>query len=96
MSYETRVDEMVGKHVAEFQHEMTLAKMMERYTKKAPSMPYGYPLAVYRPLHVCRSHEVQEFIARTGGKLSNGVPKVISMELVNEYILGLYNRHDTQ
>lgn len=91
MSYETRVDEMVGKHVAEFQNEVTLAKLMSRYATKAPAMPYGYPLAVYRPLHVCRSPEVKRFVARTGGKLTNGVPKIISMEIVNEYILGLYN-----
>ena len=55
MSYETRVDEMVGKHVAQFQDEMILAKIMGRYAKKAPSMPYGYPIAVYCPLHTCRT-----------------------------------------
>lgn len=91
MSYETRVDEMVGKHVAQFQDEMILAKIMGRYAKKAPSMPYGYPIAVYCPLHTCRSPVVKKYIARTGGRLSNGVPKVISMDLVDEYILGLYN-----
>jgi len=91
MSYETRVDEMVGKHVAHFQDEMTMAKLMEQYTKKTVPMPYGYPIAVYCPLHTCQSPTVKRFIARTGGKLSNGVPKVLGMDLVNQYILGLYN-----
>jgi hypothetical protein len=54
-------------------------------------MPYGYPIAVYCPRHICQSPTVKRFIARTGGKLSNGVPKVLGMDLVNQYILGLYN-----
>ena len=91
MSYETRVDEMIGKHVAHFQDEMTLAKLMAHYKKKTPSMPYGYPLAVYCPLHVCRSPEVRRFIARTKGRLSNGVPKLLGMEIVEQYALGAYN-----
>ncbi len=91
MSYETRIDEMVGKHVKHFQDEMTVAKLMERYATKTRAMPYGYPIEVYCPMHICRSPEVKEFVARTGGKLSNGVPKVIGMELVDQYILGLYN-----
>ena len=92
MSYETRVDELIGKHVAQFQDEMTLAKLMDHYRKKTPSMPYGYPIAVYRPLHVCPSPKVRQFVARTGGRLSNGVPRVLGMELVDQYALGSYNR----
>lgn len=91
MSYATRIDEMVGKHVKHFQDEITVAKQMEPYAKKPSPMPYGYPIAVYHPLHTCHSPQVREFVARTGGKLSNGVPKVIGMEIVNEYALGLYN-----
>ena len=92
MSYETRADELIGKHVAQFQDEMTLAKLMGHYKKKKiPSMPYGYPIAVYRPLHVCRSPEVKQFVARTGGRLSNGVPKILGMEVVDQYALGAYN-----
>lgn len=82
---------MVGKHIAHFQDELTIANLMEHYVPKTVPMPYGYPIAVYRPMHVCRSPEVKEFVARTGGKLSNGVPKVIGMEVVNQYALGLYN-----
>ena len=91
MSYETRVDEMIGKYVAEFQDEVSLAKLMSHYVTDAPRMPYGYPTGVYHPLHVCRSPQVKQFVARTGGRLSNGVPKVLGMEVVNEYALGLYN-----
>ncbi len=93
MSYETRVDDMIGKHMAHFQDEITLAKLMSQYQKKTPAMPYGYPMGVYHPMHVCRSPEVKRFVAHTGGRLSNGVPKVIGMEMVNQYILGLYNPH---
>jgi hypothetical protein len=91
MSYATRVDEMVGEHVKHFQDEMTMAKLMEKYVPKTVPMPYGYPIAVYYPRHVCRSPEVKKFVARTGGRLSNGVPRVIGMEIVNQYALGLYN-----
>ena len=41
MSYATKIDDMVGKYVAEFQTELTLAKKLKLYLKK-PSMPYGY------------------------------------------------------
>ena len=82
---------MIGKHVAHFQDEMTLAKLMDHYKQRTPSMPYGYPIAVYRPMHVCRSPEVKQFVARTGGRLSNGVPKVLGMEIVDQYALGAYN-----
>ena len=93
MSYETRIDEMVGKHVAGFQLELSLARQMNACARRSttPDMPYGYPVAVYRPLHVCRVPEVKQFIRRTGGRLSNGVPRVLRMEFVGENILGIYN-----
>jgi hypothetical protein len=91
MSYATRIDEMVGTHVKHFQDEMTSAKLMEPFAKTTPAMPYGYPIAVYCPLHTCYSPQVREFVARTGGTLSNGVPRVIGMDVVNDYALGLYN-----
>ena len=90
MSYETKIDELVGKHLAEFQREVTLAKTLSTL-RKVPPMPYGYPMAVYRPLHVCRVPQVRQFIARTGGKLSNGVPRVLRTEMVDQYLLGTYN-----
>lgn len=91
MSYATRIDDMVGKHVAEFQTELTLAKKLKLYLKK-PSMPYGYPAGVYRPLHVCQIPQVKRFIAHAGGKLSNNVPRVLSMNMLGDYPLGIFNK----
>ena len=90
--YEKRVEEMVGNHVAEFQLELTLASKMKQCLAEIPPMPYGYPRGVYRPMHFCRVPKIRNFIAKTGGRLSNGVPKVISGELVDGYLLGAYNR----
>ncbi len=50
MSYATKIDEMVGKHVAEFQAELTLAKQLSSLQSR-PSLPYGYPVRVYHPRH---------------------------------------------
>ena len=100
MSYESKIDELVGQYVAQFQNELALAKSLERLAKSLKSdkdmhaLPYGYPLGVYRPHHICRIPQVKHFIAKTGGRLSNGVPHVLSMELVNDYVLGLYNPGD--
>ena len=93
MSYESKIDELVGQHVAEFQKELALAKLLKS-SKATHALPYGYPLGVYRPHHICRIPQVKHFIAKTGGRLSNGVPRVLSMELVNDYVLGLYNPGD--
>jgi len=90
MSYQARIDEMVGQHVAEFQIELSLAKKMAGY-RSPPSMPYGYPTSVYRPMHVCRAPKFKRFIALTGGTLSNGVPRVLSADMVDQYVLGVYN-----
>jgi hypothetical protein len=78
-------------YVAEFQTELTLAKKMGDILDNTPRMPYGYPLQVYRPMHFCQMPKVKQFIAKTGGKLSNGVPKVLSGEVVGGYLLGIYN-----
>lgn len=90
MSYQKRIDDMVGKHVAEFELERTLARQLKRSDRTTP-MPYGYPLAVYRPMHVCKLAHVKQFIAKTGGTLSNGVPRVLRAEWVGQNLLGVYN-----
>lgn len=90
MSYATKIDEMIGKHVAEYQAELSLAKKLKHYLAN-PAMPYGYPIAVYRPMHVCRTPQVQHFVAHSGGTLSNKVPRVLSMEIIGDYPLGIYN-----
>ncbi len=93
MAYEKRIDEMVGQHVAQFQIELSLARQMHglKGNRKVASMPYGYPVRVYRPRHICRVPQVRAFVARTGGKLSNGVPRVLRTEFLGDYILGVYN-----
>jgi hypothetical protein len=93
MSYESKIDELVGQYAAEFQNELTLASSLKS-DKDMHALPYGYPLGVYRPHRICRIPQVKHFIAKTGGRLSNGVPRVLSMELVNDYVLGLYNPGD--
>ena len=40
MSYETKIDEMVGQQVAEFQRELSLAKRLEDQNNSSP-MPLG-------------------------------------------------------
>jgi len=92
MSYATKIDEMIGKHVAEYQAELSLAKKLKQYLAD-PSMPYGYPLAVYKPMHTCQVPQVQHFVHHSGGKLSNNVPRVLSMEVIEDYPLGVYRQH---
>jgi hypothetical protein len=82
---------MVGKHVAEFQQELTLARIMCGCVGKSCPMPYGYPLRVYSPHHVCRSPKVKPFLPRGGFRSSNGVPMVLRLKLAGDYVLGLYN-----
>ncbi len=40
MSYQTKVDDMVGYHLAEFQREISLAKQLEDH-KSPPPISYG-------------------------------------------------------
>jgi hypothetical protein len=91
MTYEQKIDELIGKHVAEFVSELSLAKKLEGHESRPP-MPYGYPVSVYRPIHICSVPRVRHFIEHNGGKLSNGVPRVLGMEVVGDYPLGIYNR----
>lgn len=83
---------MIGKHVAEFQAELTLARKLDESLVKFP-MPYGYPEAVYRPFHGYKLVDVKHFIEHSGGTLSNAVPRVLGMEIVGDYPLGIYNPH---
>ena len=47
---------------------------------------YGYPVRIYRPLHICRTPKVRQFIAHHGGTLSNGVPRILGMDLVGDRV----------
>jgi hypothetical protein len=93
MSYQSQIEEMVGNHVAEFQMELTMAKFAESLPTANPPMPNGYPIAVYYPQHIYKTPQVKNFIARTGGKLSNGVPRALWNLLVADYPLGIYNHN---
>ena len=90
MTYDTRVDELVGAYVAEFQKEILLADELKSYQNDL-ALPGGYPERVFNPTTI-PSPPVRQFVARSGGKLSNCVPWVVSMELVDGYPLGVYSQ----
>ena len=90
MSYTIKVDEMVGKHVAQFQQELSLAKTMRDCLEKPCPMPYGYPLRVWCPRYVRRSPQAKRFVPRVKGRLSNGIPAVLRLRLSDGYVLGIY------
>ncbi len=90
MSYEIKKDEMIGKHVAEYQAELSLAKKLEGVVDQ-PRMPYGYPVTLYHPYHrVNRPRQVARQ-PHDHERLSNDVPWVLSMELVEDNVVGVYN-----
>lgn len=90
MSYEVKKDEMVGKHVAEFQAELTLAKTLKGMGKQ-PVMPYGYPVELYHPYHAVMLPKQTEVKHHDHEKLSNDVPWVLGMEVVDDNVIGVYN-----
>lgn len=93
MFYERKVDALVRKHLEQFQWELSVSKEMRRRPepKKQSPMPYGYPIAVYRPLHRCGTPPVTRFILKRRRKLRNGVPWIIGMGIVGGYTLAAYN-----
>ncbi len=91
MSYESKMDEMVGTYVSEFQRALSLAKQF-RDVQQGPYMPYGYPVAVYNPKHPCKTPAKRKrLLTKTGGCQSNGVPLILRMDLVGDNILGIHN-----
>ncbi len=91
MSFETQVEEMVGKHVARFQDELTLGRQLLRAGAGKTPMPYGYPVGVYHPHHICSVPRFRAFHARDDGRWSNGVPRVLRSEWWQGTLLGIYN-----
>jgi hypothetical protein len=93
MSYEVKVDGMVGKHMAEFQAKLTLSAKPSDIGLKPPipPMPYGYPILVYHPYHSVVLPKSTKFKKHAHGKLSNDVPWVLAMEVVHDYPVGVYN-----
>ena len=90
MSYEARIDQMVGKHVAHLQTEISAAKKL-REIKAASQLWYGYAAGVYRRRASACLPRVSPRLVHPVGKMSNGVPWVLSMNLVDQYTLGFYN-----
>jgi hypothetical protein len=90
-NYERKIEELVGSYVAEFQQELSLARKMQDSLDGQHTL-LAYPKAVYHPKAILKMPLVKQFIARTGGKLSNCVPRVLSAELVDGYPLGAYYR----
>ncbi len=90
MSYETRIDEMVGKHVADFQTEISAAKKLQE-NKAASQLWFGFAAGVYRRSASAHLPRVSRRLVHPVGKMSNGVPWLLSLNLVGQYTLGLYN-----
>lgn len=90
MSYEKKIDEMVAHYVALYQEEQSLAKEMADALAK-PVMVHGYLSRAYHPPRLCQLPGWRNFIRRTGGCLSNGVPWVLGTRLHNGSLLGIYN-----
>ena len=90
MSYQTKIDQMVAKHIADFQLEMSVAKQLQE-CEFAPPLPYGYPVGVYQPRIQKRAPHANRVLSNPTGKMSNGVPWILGMDLVDQYTLGLYN-----
>jgi hypothetical protein len=93
MSYQNTMDKLVADHYAEYQDELTLGrKLHECLEHNRPYMPNGYPLVVYHPRVRRDSPQTTRYASKpTSGILSNGVPKVLSGELIEGYLLGVYN-----
>ncbi len=90
MSYQTKIDQLIGQHVAEYAREMSVARQLQA-CDFAPPMPYGYPSRIYHPPVARKTPQVDRVLSPRVGKMSNGVPWLLGMDLVHEYILGLYN-----
>lgn len=92
MSYQSKMNGMVSSHFADYQDELFLGRKLHDllYTARS-SMPYGYPSSVYHPKTIYKKPKFTRFVFKPGGILSNGVPKVLSGELIDGYLLGIYN-----
>lgn len=90
MSYETRIDKMVGKHVADFQTEISAANKLQEI-RAVPQLWYGYAAGVYRRKASASLPRMSRKFVHPVGKMSNGVPWLLSMNLVDQHVLGLYN-----
>jgi hypothetical protein len=94
MSDATKVDARVDKHLAQFQQALSLAETMGDRLEKPSPMPYGYPLRVLHPRHVRHPRQAERFARRARGRLSNGIPPILTLRLSDGYLRGPHNpRH---
>lgn len=92
VSFERKIDWMIGNHYSEYQDELILGRQLHALLKRIDThMPHGYPPEVYRPGIFFKQPKNTRFIHKPGGILSNGVPKVLGCEIIEGYLLGLYN-----
>jgi hypothetical protein len=94
MSYESKLDQLIGERIAEYEDEQLLKrKLASCLEDSGASMCSGYPCAVYHPKSISHLPEATHFILKLEGVLSNGVPKILGVDLVEGYPLGVYNPH---
>ena len=92
MSYESKLDKLIGERIAEYEDEQLLKRKLTSCLEHgADSMCSGYPRSLYHPKLLQHAPEATHFRFQPGGKLSNGVPKVLSGDMVEGYPLGVYN-----
>jgi hypothetical protein len=92
MSYESKLDKLIGERLAEYLDEQLLRHKLDAFMEQeAAQLTCGYPASVYHPKSLQQVPESKQFIIKPGGRLSNGVPKVLSGDIVDGYPLGLYN-----
>lgn len=92
MSYESRLDQLIGERIAEYEDEQLLQRRLASYLGH-PAIPMclGYPCSVYHPKAISHQPEATSIIVHPEGVLSNGVPKILSGDMVGGYPLGVYN-----
>lgn len=96
MSYESKLDQLIGERIAEYVDEQLLKrKLASCLEQEDVAMCSGYPCSVYHPRSLQHTPEETHFIIHPGGKLSNGVPKLLSSDMVGGYPLGVYNPNPT-
>ena len=92
MSYESKLDQLIGERIAEYMDEQLLKRKLASCMEECGvSMCSGYPCSVYHPKSIHHVPEATHFVLHPGGSLSNGVPRVLSGDVVGGYPLGVYN-----
>lgn len=92
MSYDHKINGMVGQHLAEWQVEVTLANGLRKQVPQT-KLPFGYANGIYHPFRGNLVPRNPGFVSHLGGTLSNGVPKVLGLDFRDQYPLGAYNPH---